>query len=158
MGGVSASPHNHQWLITEAILASLATPPYFEPLEIVSNLSVFRYREPLGHNNPASTALHEASRTFSRKHLGSFISLGAGLPRLLDFKDPSPVSSMQSWIGYLVGILNPLGAFITLGAGLPKPLDLKDAFPVSSMQQWMGHLVKVSNDTEIVHENLSQEL
>jgi hypothetical protein len=119
VGEVSASPHNHQWLITEAILASLATPPYFEPLVIISNRSTFTYREPLGHNNPAKAALHEASRMFSRKHLGALISLGAGLPKLL---------------------------------------DLKDASPVPLVQQWMHHLVKVSNDTEMVHENLSREL
>ena len=61
-GQVSSSPQGHKWSVIDAVLATMATPPYFDPVTIVYQGSTYKFRDagPLGFTNPARLAYDEA--------------------------------------------------------------------------------------------------
>jgi hypothetical protein len=77
--------------VLEAALAAISSPVYFGPLLIVRGDAEYRCQDasPFGFTNPSRLAYHEAMCLFPRARLNTFVSLGAGLPTLLNLEGMS---------------------------------------------------------------------
>jgi hypothetical protein len=86
VGEVSPSPTGHKWSIIDAALATTATPGLFDPHSISSRGIEYTFRDPglSGFSNPAGLAHEEATRLFPSRRLNVLLSMGYGLPSLID--------------------------------------------------------------------------
>jgi hypothetical protein len=107
-GQVATSPHGHPWQIIEAALATMATPPRFAPLPIHFQGSEFAFQDagPFGYTNPSRLAHDEALCLFPAMHLNTFVSLGAGLPKLLHLGDASKTDPRERYMKWIVEVAN----------------------------------------------------
>ncbi|KAF8890659.1 acyl transferase/acyl hydrolase/lysophospholipase, partial [Infundibulicybe gibba] len=90
-GTVSPSPRNHQWLISEAMRATLATRAFVSPCAIPGGYD-FEDAGFAGYNNPAELVRKEAKRLWPDEQIGLFVSLGAGLA------DFAPPDAPRNWV------------------------------------------------------------
>jgi hypothetical protein len=101
---MSAAPKGYAWTILEAALATIAGPGYFDPLSI-EDFS-FEDAGPVGFANPSQLAYNEARALFPEHRLRHFISLGAGLPSLLELRNLSAFDHPSLHFEYLKKIAN----------------------------------------------------
>jgi hypothetical protein len=71
----------------ESALATISGSEYFDPLPIEG--FSFKDAGPAGSTNPSQLAYKEASALFPDHRPRHFVSLGAGLPSLLELRDLS---------------------------------------------------------------------
>jgi hypothetical protein len=101
--GVPSSPKGYCWRIVEAALATTASSPSFDPLEIHHEVSTHRFRDPSqrGFSNPTHLAIQEAQHLSSGQQPSIVLSMGAGLLNIIE-KDRSPSANpAEAWLTQL---------------------------------------------------------
>lgn len=92
--------------ISEALLATLATPPLFSPVVICKGVTRLEFSSgDLIAGNPARETVKEAHEAFGGDgHVGCFLSIGSGHPGVT--KAPSANNaSLESWNCFLERVL-----------------------------------------------------
>lgn len=105
-GETAPPPNDHNWLVTEAILAATAKPPHFAPLSIRKLGAAYEYQgvSCSGFSNPAGIAVEEARRVFVKKAFNSLVSLGAGLSDLIKRGRDSQTNCSKQLMARLLAI------------------------------------------------------
>lgn len=80
------SPQGYQWRVTDAILATTASSPLFDPLTIEYQGLAYPFQDSsqTGYSNPTQLALQELSALGPGQQPSTVLSVGAGLPNIID--------------------------------------------------------------------------
>lgn len=107
-GQVETSPQGHAWQIVEAVLATMATPPHFAPFPISHEGHGYTFQDagPFGFTNPSRLAHDEALCLFPKMHLHTFVSLGAGLPKLIRMVNTLLTDPLERYIRWVIEVAN----------------------------------------------------
>jgi len=86
--------------ITEAILATLASPPLFTPISISNEVTTSEYISgDLKLSNPTRTIISEAYEAFGEEHrVACILNIGSGQPGVLSIPDNS---DLETWNHFL---------------------------------------------------------